>query len=630
MLSNASQSDEKGRPPEGLFLHSLAMWNSLRRLLGRRIIGALWMCAVLGTIGAGGEVLLAGALQAFLVSVGALDASVAPRIGSMTWTGGPLASSMLLLAVAVVRSALQFLGQHVNSYAAEAAAYRLRCLAYDELIHRTTDTPHTNSDFQFRNGELVSKTVVTVLNTAALAGQVAMATLLCAALVAVAPAQTAITLVLLALLLGGSRLLGRVARGVAARIAPAATQINRDVERVARNRLYLKLMGLERLEQVNLSTRSLTYSQYVVRAAAAASGVSALTGAGALTVVVLVALGSASSGTGGAALLTFFYLLVRLGQAAQGVSSNVTVLQNLWPVFRHALEFADSVSDEQLARAHGASGPVSFLGGAHPVVGMGQARTSTGAAPVPPPRISIRGLHYNYPGGPAVLRGLDLEVAPGAHLGIVGPSGAGKTTLLMLLLGMLKPGAGEVRLDDLAAADWLTKHRFAVGYVGPDPMLIAGTVRSNLFYGLPMDLPPEQLDAVAIDVLKQARLATFATPEGLNRIITEEGEGLSAGQKQRLAFARALMRQPALLILDEPTANLDGETEAELVQTIASLRARCTVVIVTHRPTLLVTTDHVLDLGASNGARISSRSAGELAGEIPERPVSGVAEPVRE
>lgn len=212
----------------------------------------------------------------------------------------------------------------------------------------------------------------------------------------------------------------------------------------------------------------------------------------------------------------------------------------------------------------------------------------------------LKGVSFAYDGGPTVIDGLDLEVLPGGALVVTGPSGAGKSTLLALLLGGAAPQAGavEVLLPGGASAplaELRPRLLRSLGYVGPETFLIEGTVRENLAYGLDRVPSEAELDA-ALAVAECGFLKS--APGGLEARLTEQGQGLSAGQKQRLALARALLRRPKALILDEATANLDHETEERLVATLERLKGTLTIVAVTHRKPLTRLADRVLDLGS--------------------------------
>lgn len=214
-------------------------------------------------------------------------------------------------------------------------------------------------------------------------------------------------------------------------------------------------------------------------------------------------------------------------------------------------------------------------------------------------RLKDVSLSYNSGDAP-ILDGVNLLVESGKCLALVGESGSGKSSLLALLLGLNQPTGGEVLVCTLEGEEYplqdVKQGMFnVVGYVGPESFLIAGTIRDNLLYGI-----GDHSDDELIVALKMAECEfVFAFTDQLDHVITEQGEGISAGQKQRLALARALVRQPKLLILDEATANLDEATESRLKDTLATLKGTMTICLVTHRKTLLEIADETIYLQRS-------------------------------
>ena len=218
--------------------------------------------------------------------------------------------------------------------------------------------------------------------------------------------------------------------------------------------------------------------------------------------------------------------------------------------------------------------------------------------PATPPSIAFDGVGYRYP--ERDRRALDevtVALPAGARLTIVGPSGAGKSTLAGLLLRFLEPDDGRITVGghDLAALDrdaW----RSTVGYVPQSPRLFHGTIADNLRLARPDATTRELHAAVGL-----AGAAEFIAdlPSGLETQVGEGGVRLSGGQRQRLAIARALLRDPALLLLDEPTAHLDTSGEEAIVALLERLGGARTVIAISHRPRLALTSDvvAVLDEG---------------------------------
>jgi len=215
-------------------------------------------------------------------------------------------------------------------------------------------------------------------------------------------------------------------------------------------------------------------------------------------------------------------------------------------------------------------------------------------APAAPVELALEGVRFGYGDSP-VFDGLDLTVPAGQFLALVGPSGAGKSTLVQLLLGFLTPQAGrlragEARLDEIAPQDW----RRQVAWVPQRPFLQEGSVRENLLLARPgasqEELERAARDAGALDFIE-------ALPHGWEARLGEDGGGLSGGQLQRLALARAFLKDAPFVFLDEPTAHLDGESERRVHQALARLAAGRTLVVVAHRLDAAPLADRVVVLG---------------------------------
>ncbi len=236
-----------------------------------------------------------------------------------------------------------------------------------------------------------------------------------------------------------------------------------------------------------------------------------------------------------------------------------------------------------------------------------------GTRRLPEGEITFEGVSVRYPGRSSdAVSAVSLSIGAGETVALVGPSGAGKTTLLNVLLGFVEPGQGRVCVGgaDLTTAD-LDEWRSRIAWVPQRPHLYAGTVTENVRLAR-----PDADDAAVRRALADAGALEFvdALPAGADTVLGEDGAGLSAGQRQRLALARAFLADRTVLLLDEPTASLDGATEADIVEAVRRLAAGRTVLLVVHRPALLALADRVVRLDAQEQARTSGPTR---AGSVP-------------
>ncbi|WP_180686025.1 ABC transporter ATP-binding protein [Streptomyces gossypiisoli] len=207
------------------------------------------------------------------------------------------------------------------------------------------------------------------------------------------------------------------------------------------------------------------------------------------------------------------------------------------------------------------------------------------------PAVEFRGVTFGY-GAEPVLHDVTFSVPARGLTALVGPSGAGKTTVLQLIERFHRPDAGTVRV---AGADVSTLSldtlRGTVGYVEQEHALLSGTVRENLCYAAP-DAGEEAI-ALALDRAGLTEVVS-ALPDGLDTELGDRGAGLSGGQSQRLAIARTLLQQPSVVLLDEASAHLDGETEKALRRAVAELAQQCAVVTISHRMSSVIDADRII------------------------------------
>lgn len=208
--------------------------------------------------------------------------------------------------------------------------------------------------------------------------------------------------------------------------------------------------------------------------------------------------------------------------------------------------------------------------------------------------VKIDNLSFQYPDREnRAIKDVNIEIFHGQFVAIVGSSGAGKTTFVDCLLGVLEPLHGSVYISSLKPAEAVRKWPGAVAYVPQDIAIINGTIRENVAIGVPISWATDEL---VRDALRMADLLEFveALDEGLDTHVGDRGTKLSGGQRQRLGIARALFTKPSLLVLDEATSSLDGETEANITNVFLNLIKKVTVIVIAHRLSTIKEADVVL------------------------------------
>jgi len=217
-------------------------------------------------------------------------------------------------------------------------------------------------------------------------------------------------------------------------------------------------------------------------------------------------------------------------------------------------------------------------------------------------RVELRGVSFAYEGGAPVLEAIDLDVAAGSTVALVGATGAGKTTLVNLVPRLYDPTAGAVLVDgaDVRTVD-LGSLRREIALVSDDAFLFSATLRENIAYAR-----PDATDAEVADAARRAGLATVIgdLPDGYDTLVGERGLTLSGGQRQRVAIARALLAQPRILILDDATSSVDATTEAEIKRALAEVMDGRTTFVIAHRLSTIALADEIVVL---DGGRICAR-----------------------
>lgn len=213
------------------------------------------------------------------------------------------------------------------------------------------------------------------------------------------------------------------------------------------------------------------------------------------------------------------------------------------------------------------------------------------------------------------LRNISLDISPGSIVALVGPSGAGKTSLVDVLLGAIIPTEGEIRISNLSPIESITNWPGALAYVPQDVIISNTSIQENVSLGFPLEVVDELR---VLEALEIAQLKGFALSleDGIKTRVGERGTQISGGQRQRLGIARAMFTKPKLLVLDEATSSLDGETESQISQAINSLKGSVTVVLIAHRLSTVRDADLVVYM--DQGRIVATGSFEEVRAAVPD------------
>ena len=392
----------------------------------------------------------------------------------------------------------------------------------------------------------------------------------------VAPVETSIGTVLLVIFLYPLKKITGSVSGLGERLNANSRAMYETLITGIKNLFFLRLYrmtdseALRGIDQISEYEKS---SKVYALSSSFSSGIPQFIGL--IVLVVATWLGINFSETKPLITVAFFYLFIRFSQTASGLFSTLTQLKvtsSSFVLLRETilkLRTLDSAIEQNVQNEE-----------------------------CDEIKIEMRDVSCRYDQG-NVFENISFVSTRGKFILLKGPSGSGKSTLLKTLLGIHKPNSGIVLLNDrkLEYGESLAKK---IGYVGPEPFLIQATVRENLLYGNSNSFIKDDelwMALRCVDLEKKI----FSLTEGLNSILLEETQ-LSTGQKQRLSFARALLRKPKLLILDEATANIDEETEKSILNVLRLMKKDISAIIVSHKNTFDELADETIILGGKHGA----------------------------
>src|SRR5262245_5668561 len=527
----------------------------------------------------------AALLVLFLRTLGLATVDAPRWLPGWLVNGGPVVVWAVLLGLVAAQGLLHVVGYQSKIVLSEGTHFRLR-LVLGRRFLPAGGPPPPLSRLGHLSAEVLPRAASVVFFGVQFLALLVQTLTLAVAMLWIVPGEALIGLAGFVLAAAAVRSFSRRANEASARMPTSHLALEQIKVRAARNWLLIRALRLHAGERARYAAACADHYRASVASYFFANLGLAVTPVVAVLVLAVTALAREwFFGTSPASFVAFLYLFVRFQYLLANASQLVGGLFSSAPQLAEAAELIAEVPESELVAAldHAPRRLVVPLAVEPP------------AAPLPP-TVKARDLVFRWPGnGRAVIDGLDVDLAAGAQLGVTGPNGSGKSTLLALLLGVVTPERGSLTFDGEPAATWAARHPTAIGYVGPEACLHAGSVCDNLRYGLERPCANAELLAAL------ARAGFGAAPDVLDRAIREDGEGLSSGEKQKLALARALLRAPVLLLLDEPTANVDERSETEIAATLARLTGTCTVILVSHEPAVLAHADVRLLLPVSPG-----------------------------
>lgn len=569
----------------GMDLNSKTKWLTLNqyrklyRFLGFRSLSLILMSATGGISIFFLELGFAFILQTFLMAMG-LTTAQNIQVPRLLQNMSPNQVILAMLTLGILRALMQSGHVYLQSIAPiEFVYYQRKRLV--KWIYQS-DSVNTGEVIYFYNHRLgTASSAITSLTTVVFQGCISL--LLGVYLLKLSPKLTLLSVITSVIFYPVVRYLNKSIKSLGHKVDSHWQAANSRMLMSIRNLLLVRVHGLQKDEET-IALNSLEGFQqnngayYKLQAIVTAFPL--VLGTVLITGIILSVHRSGEMGPG--TLLSYFYLFLRFLQTLSGLAFVFAQLIYYWPQLGAVAKWWADHSLDGIRSKH--------------------AGKDTDQSELPyfqlksPVHWSIRDLSYSYPASDRTLfHDFNLEIAPGKCVVIMGASGSGKTTFLHLLIGELELQKGNIHvgMDQNTMPISQAKRSLLknLGYVGPESFIFNGTIYDNLVYGLDRKPSSAELELS----LAQAECG-FVTqmPNALNHRLTDQGQGLSAGQKQRIALARALLRKPKALILDEATANLDPVTEEKLIETFERLKSKMTIVAATHRQALVRIADQVI------------------------------------
>lgn len=565
------------------------------RFLGKKSIFLAVIAAIVGVVLGAIEVIFSGVLVYMLGLIGLSDDKGFLSQVQFFDGLGPSAVLLCFVAVAALKALFQITKGYFAVYANEHFVSRLRFVCIDSVLQVNSSTVDTSRLYSlisdvFSRSALVFYSFVHSIPLILQAGVIFFFLISLSYELSIYGAAylgfIAITIIL-------------VQRYIARVVAPLAVlndKLHHSIKKIFDNLLMIRIYRMESLEKNNVLT---ILDEYLLRTRRS-TFLSLLSenipsALGAIVIVGLIIVQLESNYLEQLNFISFLYLFLRFVQVLGQLASFVGIGVSNVPYFMKAYHFFYGLDNQVSSQS---SLMFVDVGAKRAAVTLNlPAKTSDLRPDFDPaaPVIKVNSIDFGF-GGDLLIRNLSISVHSGEQLVITGPSGSGKSTLLNLMMGLEQPVAGSVTIDNKTPGQFVDQHGGSIGFAGPDPFIIEGSIRENLLFGNGFAVKEEDILAM----LRRLKMDDWLKRIGCN-LDLRFGHGKAAastGQKQRIAIARALLRRPKLLVLDEITANLDRITELELLSVVSKLKGITTTVIVTHRPAMAQYADHKIEMGS--------------------------------
>lgn len=573
--------------------------------LGRRSVNIVIQAGIVGLFLAGMEILL----SAYLVKLLSLIGIGQPGGGILHSLLGGLDDPMLVLVgfvlVTILRSLLHIAKGYCAVSANELFINRLRLLCISSTLQKIGPR-HNPSRVYSLVSDVFLKSALSFYGAAHSVPLVAQGLLLFAFLLSL---SIYLSFVGFSFVVVAGVFVVLIQRKIASVVRPLSDindRLYKSLKRILENLLLIRFCKLENFENKNVSNILINYLKRIRKSNALSlfsENIPTLLGSVVIAVLFIMQLSEHTIAP--ELFLAFVYLFVRFVQCLSQVVSFASLSVMNYPYFIAAYRYYQELPQDKILGFDKAlleeclivNTPNEKQGNMDHI----ELFPSLSDAPI----IEANSLCYGYEDNKYIFNQLSFKISSGSQCVIVGPSGVGKSTLLNLIVGELQPLNGEVSINGMQSSRFFDLHSHDAAYAGPEPLLFEGALRDNLLYGLNRIVTDDEIKAVLKSLGLGDWLSTFGGD--LTIPLGPEGFATSSGQAQRLSIARAIIRKPKLLILDEVTANLDLASEKLVLDLLEDLKVYTTVIIVTHSYAMMQNADLVLNLDTSRTVRIETR-----------------------